>query len=94
MKVFQDAEFRVVGVEEGKGKLAGHVGAFVCEIDDEHGKRTFKAKAKGEQDSLRKYFENPSLWEGKLLTVEFLNYTRKNRVPRHGVGIRFRDADY
>lgn len=94
VKVFQDAEFKIVGIEEGKGKLKGHVGAFVCEISDEHGVRNFKAKAKGEQESLRRYFEDESLWKDKWLTVEFLNYTVKSKVPRHGIGTRIRDLSF
>lgn len=30
LKIMEDAEFKIVGVEEGRGKLTGHAGAFVC----------------------------------------------------------------
>jgi DNA ligase-1 len=33
-KEFIDDEFIIIGAEEGKGHLAGHVGAFVCKIED------------------------------------------------------------
>lgn len=94
VKVFQDAEFKVVGVEEGRGKMKGLAAKFICVITDEHGTRTFKCTPKGTAEYKKQLFENPSMWEGKMLTVEFLNYTRKNHVPRHGIGIRFRDMDY
>ena len=42
MKLWQDAEFKIIGINEGKGKLAGHAATFICEIDDKIGKRTFK----------------------------------------------------
>jgi len=95
LKIWQDAEFKIVGINEGKGKLAGHVGTFTCEIDDKLGRRTFKAKAKGSYTKLREYWLDHSLWENKLLTVKFINYTKKNVVPRHGVGKEgFKDLDY
>lgn len=94
LKLFQDAEFKIVGINDGKGKLAGHAATFTCEIDDELGKRTFKAKAKGPNAQLKEFWEDHSLWEGKLLTVNFINYTRKNVVPKHGVGLRLRDPNY
>ena len=33
-KEFIDDEFIIIGAEEGKGMLAGHVGAFVCKIEE------------------------------------------------------------
>jgi len=32
-KEFIDDEFIIVGAEEGKGILAGHVGSFICKIE-------------------------------------------------------------
>ena len=94
MKLFQDAEFKVIGITEGRGKLAGHVGSFICEIDDDKGKRTFKAKADGKQSMLKTYFENEDMWKNKIVTVKFQNYSNRNHVPRFPVAIRFRDGDY
>jgi DNA ligase-1 len=93
LKEFSDDEFKVVGIEEGRGKLAGHVGAFICEINDKLGKRTFNAKAEGKQEFLKECFENPSLWKGKQLTVRYQGFTTKNVVPRFPVGVRFRDKE-
>lgn len=87
MKEFQDAEFRVVGINEGRGKLQGSVGAFVCE----HNGTTFKAKAEGKLEFLKECFENESLWKGKLLTVRFQGFTGANGLPRFPIGVRFRD---
>jgi len=33
-KEFIDAEFKIIGAVEGKGKLDGHVGSFICELED------------------------------------------------------------
>lgn len=92
MKIFMDAEFKVVDILEGRGKLAGCVGSFICEIDDEHGKRTFKAKAQGKLENLKTFFEDESTWKNKMMTVKFQDYSKANHVPRFPVGIRFRDG--
>lgn len=94
IKVFQDAEFKVLAVEDGIGKMKGKAAKFICEITDERGTRTFKCTPKGTVEYKQQLFEDHSLWKGKMLTVEFLNYTNKNHVPRHGIGLRFRDMDF
>lgn len=94
IKVFEDAEFKVVGMSEGRGKLKGHVGRFFCEIDDKHGKRTFKVKLKGPTSNLKKYFNNEKLWKNKWMTVQFQGFSKKNYKPRFPVGLRFRDKNY
>lgn len=88
VKEFVDAEFKVVGVEEGRGKLAGHA-IFVCE----HEGRKFKAKMKGETEALKKYWENPGLAVGRLLTIKYQGMTNKEKVPRFPVAMRFRADD-
>lgn len=94
IKEMQDAEFKIVGFNEGRGKLAGHVATFVFEIDDEHGKRTFKAKPDGSTAILKKYFEDHSLWEGKWMTVQYQGWTKTDIKPRFPVAKRFRDRNY
>jgi DNA ligase 1 len=90
VKEFDDAEFNIVGIEEGRGRLAGHVGAFICVngLDKE-----FKAKAKGSTERLREYFENHELWRGKKLTVQYQGLTGKEQVPRFPVGVAIRDYE-
>jgi len=87
VKEFIDEEFVIVGIEEGRGKLAGH-GIFVCKTKD---KVEFRAKMIGELESLKQYFENPRSVIGKLLTVKFQGYTAKNGVPRFPVALRLRE---
>lgn len=86
IKQFMDAEFEVVGVEEGRGKLAGH-GIFVCKTADG---QTFRAKMMGDTSELKKFWEDPSLAVGRQLTVKFQGMTKKNGVPRFPVALRFR----
>lgn len=90
VKEFDDAEFEITGIDEGRGKLQGHVGAFVCRTKD--GKE-FLAKMSGETSNLKKYFEDHSLWSGKLLTVQYQGLTGANGVPRFPVGLRIREEE-
>jgi ATP-dependent DNA ligase len=87
IKEFQDAEFEIVDVEEGRGKLAGKA-IFVCA--NKQGTK-FKAKMKGDQDELAKFWKKPSLAIGRMLTVQYQGLTGKNGVPRFPVGLRFRE---
>jgi DNA ligase-1 len=85
VKEFQDDEFKIVDVIEGRGKLAGH-GIFICETASHE---TFKAKLKGDTDNLIQYWDKPKLAIGRMLTVQFQGYT-KYGMPRFPVGLRFR----
>lgn len=87
VKEFEDSEFKIIGIDEGRGKLSGHVGAFVCLTSD--GKE-FLAKMSGETTKLKEYFENHDLWKGKQLTVQYQGLTGTNGVPRFPVGLRIR----
>lgn len=86
VKEFQDAEFKVVGVVEGRGLLAGH-GIFVCVTKNG---TQFEAKMVGPLKELKKFYERPKLAVGKMLTVQFQGYTNKAGVPRFPVALRFR----
>lgn len=86
VKTMQDAEYEVVGVQEGRGKMAG-LAIFECRTDEG---KTFTVKMKGELESLRKYANDPSLAVGRMLTVQFQNLTADG-VPRFPVGLRFRE---
>ena len=82
LKNFEEGEWSIVGVEEGRGKDTGTIGAFVCVTSD--GKR-FKARLKSTYDHRRFLFQNPSEWEGKLLTVKYQNLTA-DLIPRFPIG--------
>ena len=88
VKEFQDDDFDILGIEEGRGKLAGHVGAFVCEGPEG---RTFLAKAKGDTEFLRTCFQDHSKWKNKKLMVQYQGLTGANKVPRFPVGVRIVD---
>ena len=90
VKEFDDAEFEIIGIDEGRGKLAGHAGAFICRTSTG---QEFKAKMSGDTGRLRSYFLDSSLWEGKYLTVQYQGLTGKENVPRFPVGLRIRDSE-
>ena len=87
VKEFQDKEFKCVGIKEGKGKLRGHVGAFVCQT--KKGIK-FKAKMKGNHSFLKKCFKNKKLWKNKRITVQFQGWTGRNKKPRFPIALHFR----
>ena len=86
IKTMQDAEFKIVGVLEGKGKLAGHAGSFVCMTSNG---KTFKAKLKGKLEYLKECLINFDKYEGQSLTVQYQNLT-PDGLPRFPVGLRIR----
>lgn len=89
LKEFEDSEFKVINIIEGKGKLRGHVGSFTCE--DPISGETFDVKMSGDIYKLKEYFNNDKLYLNKMLTVQFQGRTGKKGVPRFPIGIRFRD---
>jgi DNA ligase-1 len=73
----EDAEFKVIGVKEGKkGKMIGKA-IFICETKDG---KTFDAKMKGPLTKLQHYWEHPEEVIGKMMTVQFQGWTNKG-VP-------------
>ena len=89
VKEFLDDEFEIMDVEEGRGKLAGHVGAFVCKTVDG---KIFKAKMSGDTEYLKNYFENHDLWKGMKLTVKYQGLTSYG-IPRFPVGKAIRNYE-
>lgn len=90
LKEFDDAEFPIVRVNEGRGKLAGHAATFTCTTASGV---EFEAKLTGETSKLKEYFDNPKLWQGKCLTVKFQGWTNKNKVPRFPIAVAVRDYE-
>jgi DNA ligase-1 len=89
-KLFIDDDFKIVGYEEGKGKLVNHLGAFILEVDVNGESKTFKAKPDGEQGRLAQIWKERDEWIGKKVIVVFQNYSRKYGIPRFPIikGVR------
>lgn len=86
VKEFDDSEFKITGVNEGRGKLKGHA-IFECVTEDGV---TFEAKLKGDTSRLKEIFDSPDQYIGKTLTVQYQGRT-KNNIPRFPVGLRIRE---
>lgn len=87
VKEFDDAEFQIVNVVEGRGKLAGK-GIFVCATADGD---TFQCKMTGPLEDLAEYLEHKERYVGHLLTVQYFGITNASSVPRFPVGLRVRE---
>lgn len=86
VKAFKDAEFEIVGAEEGKGKSVGQA-TFICKTATG---QTFNARPRGE-DSLRKaYWQDRDSYVGRKLTVRYFDLTNDG-IPRFPVGIAVRE---
>jgi DNA ligase 1 len=95
VKKFVDEEFDIVDFEEGRGRLQGHVGSFICKVPSwatVGAGKTFKAKQKGKTSKLKEYFNDHSLWRGKKLTVQYQNLT-PDGIPRFPVGKSIRNYE-
>jgi DNA ligase-1 len=86
MKKFEESEFLITGVEEGRGKLQGH-GIFVCVTNEFI---EFRVKMSGPTAKLKEYWENKKEYIGHNLTVQYQGRT-SDGVPRFPVGIRIRE---
>jgi DNA ligase 1 len=73
-----DAEFDILGVVEGTGKLTGHAGSLICITA---AGEQFQCKLIGSEKRLRDIFNDSSLWEGHQATVRYQNLTETG-VPR------------
>jgi len=89
LKNFVDAEYEIVGAEEGRGKDGGTVGSFVCRTP--HGKE-FRCRLKATYARRAELFQRPEQWQSKRLTVAYQNLTAEG-IPRFPVGKAIRDYE-
>jgi DNA ligase 1 len=84
VKIVDDAEFEVIGVLEGRGKMKG-LAIFTCKTPEGV---EFEAKMKGPLKSLKEYYLHPDKYIGQQLTVEYQGFYRsgKPRFPRAEAG--------
>jgi len=89
VKSFVDAEFKIVDMEEGCGKLMGKVGAFYCEIDGQK----FKAKPACTEEQSQDYWIRKTDCIGKMATIKYQNLTPAG-IPRFPILKTIIDYDY
>ena len=88
IKSFDDAEFEIIGVEKGRGRMSD-CAIFICK--NKNGNQ-FNCKLEGSLDLLKIYLINPKKVIGKQLTVRYQGMTNGD-VPRFPVGVSVRDYE-
>ena len=85
-----DAEFEIVGFDEGRGRDRGCV-VWICKTTDG---TQFRVRPRGTVGERRAWFQQAPTLVGRKLKVEFKGYSDRG-VPRHpvGVGIRLREDE-
>ena len=102
LKNFEEAEFQVLKVEEGKGNWAGYVKRVVCELPPDllkiaRVKRpkhdgTFASNIKGNQQFLKKLWNDQTLIVGKRVTIRYQNLSEFG-VPQIPYIVAIRDYE-
>jgi DNA ligase-1 len=87
VKIMQDAEFEIIDVTEGRGKMAGKA-MFHCVTSDG---KPFRVKMKGTLDSLSHYLDHKDDYIGKQLTVKYQNLSADG-IPRFPIGERIHES--
>lgn len=80
VKKFEDAEFPIVRIEEGRGNLAGKAGRIIVDVN---GKEVSSGLKFG-HDEARKIWENRDSLIGKTATIRYFNVTEDGslRFPK------------
>ena len=82
LKEFDDDEFEIIKVEEGRGGLVGHAATFTLKMKTGS---TFRAKLEGSFERLKYIWKHPDVAMGKMCTVRYQGLTNKEGVPRFPV---------
>jgi ATP-dependent DNA ligase len=91
LKEFEDHEFEIVGVEEGKGKCAGTAAKFVCKTSNGLEFRCSLSDVKREY--LKELFERPEgWWAGLSMTVKHQGWFKSGK-PRQPIGKALRRGE-
>jgi len=91
MKEFVDGEFKIISIEEGRGKFAGLAAVLVCEMPDN--KKTFRASIKCPLKEKKAIFENKDKHIGAFATICYKRLT-DDGIPYIPVAKAIRDLAY
>jgi DNA ligase-1 len=89
-KEFQDAEYRIIGIDKGNGNRSGTAKHLVCWCDKT--KAPFNSNIKGSFDYLKEIYDNRKDYIGKYATIKFFQLT-PDGIPRFPYAIAFRDYE-
>lgn len=87
-KDFQDEEYLILAIGEGKGNKTGMAGYAILQTEDG---RTFNSNIKGTHDFLKDLLENADKYIGSYGTCTFFNLT-PDGIPRFPYLTRLRDG--
>ena len=82
-KDFDDSEFRIISIEEGKGNRSGMAGFVVCELGDGTD-RTFKASIKGTHEFCKGLLRERDKYANGEATIQHFRRT-PDGIPRFPV---------
>lgn len=88
IKEFDDAEFKIVGVQAGRGRMS-ECAIFTCKQNDG---AEFNCKMEGSLEELKEILLKPKSVLGKKLTVRYQGLTNGN-LPRFPIGVCIRDYE-
>jgi DNA ligase 1 len=89
-KEFQDAEYRVIDIDEGNGNRTGTAKHLVLWCDNK--KTQFNSNIKGSFEYLTEILKNKNKYIGKKATIRFFQLT-PDGIPRFPFAISFRDYE-
>lgn len=86
LKKFQDGEFEVIGMEDGKGKMQGKA-ILICQNDIND--KAFKVVPKITMEERAHMWQNKNDYIGKRYTVKYFDRTNDG-IPSFPIGLHFR----
>ena len=89
-KEFQDAEYRVIDIDEGNGNRTGTAKHLVLWCDKK--KTQFHSNIKGSFEYLEEILKNKEDYVGKRATIRFFQLT-PDGIPRFPFAVGFRDYE-
>jgi len=90
IKSFDDAEFEIIGVRAGRGRMA-ECAIFVCKTTKGG---QFDCKMEGSLETLKPILKSPKKYIGQMLTVRYQGMTNSSPpLPRFCVGIVVRNYE-
>lgn len=89
-KEFQDAEYKVLDIDEGNGNRKGTAKHLVCICSKTN--KVFHSNIKGDFEYLKEILENKDSYIGKYATIKYFQLT-PDGIPRFPYALSFRDYE-
>ena len=89
-KEFQDAEYKVLDIDEGNGNRKGTAKHLVCICSKTN--KVFHSNIKGDFEYLKEILENKDNYIGKYATIKYFQLT-PDGIPRFPYALSFRDYE-